>query len=105
MCLYSSWQLQAKRRTNIATARWYPQPNAAAQRRRRIGEKPNLKRTADEYRPGIGPAVSQPRMASIGEVRAALSAGRKPPRMPIKAPAISDPINNLGVAANENETS
>src|SRR6187549_1419 len=44
-------------------------------------------------------------MASIGEVRAALSAGKKPPKIPIAAPATSEPISTLGVGANENDTS
>src|SRR6478609_11271849 len=44
-------------------------------------------------------------MASIGEVRAAFKAGKNPPKIPISAPAINDPISSFGVGANENETS
>src|SRR6188768_3976790 len=44
-------------------------------------------------------------MASIGEVNAAFTAGKNPPKIPINAPAAREPPSSKGVGANENDTS
>src|SRR5689334_17978357 len=41
----------------------------------------------------------------MGDVRAAFNAGKKPPTIPISAPATNEPIKSGGLGANENDTS